>query len=250
MSGLFLRLTNLLGKNKMKTPTLLLITVVLSGSLALARPADEKRQDQQVVENAGDVMQQVLSIPDDIPRSILDRARCVAVMPSVFKAAFLAGGSYGRGVMVCRSGKNFDGPWGAPAMYVLEAGSFGLQIGGEAIDFVILVMNEQAVQTLLNGKIQLGGDASIAAGPTGRTAAISTDTYAKAEFLSYSRSKGVFAGLSLEGSSLRPDDNANHRLYGEDASAAKILTGSESGAPASAKQLLSVLEKASPQYRP
>ncbi len=189
-------------------------------------------------------------MPDDIPQDVLDKARCVVVLPSVLKAAFIAGGSYGRGAMVCRTGKNFDGRWGAPAIYALEGGSIGLQIGGEATDFVILVMNNRGVESLLKSKVKLGGDASIAAGPKGRTATAETDAYMRSEMLSYSRARGVFAGISLEGSTLRPDEDANRHLYGNDVSAAKIITETKVDAPGSAKPLVDRLQKGSPQLKP
>ena len=178
------------------------------------------------------------------------QARCVVVLPSVLKAAFIAGGSYGRGVMVCRTGKGFTGPWGAPAMYTLEGGSFGFQIGGEATDFVILVMNDRGLNSLLHSKVKLGADASVAAGPKGRTASADTDAYMRSEMLSYSRSRGAFAGISLEGSTLRPDEDANHRLYGNDASAAKIITEPKIDTPAAGKALVSRLQQASPHLKP
>jgi lipid-binding SYLF domain-containing protein len=171
-------------------------------------------------------------------------------MPSVLKAAFVVGGSYGRGTMVCRTGKDFSGPWGAPAMYALEGGSVGLQIGGEATDLVILVMNNRGASSLLHTKVKLGADASIAAGPKGRTASADTDAYLRAEMLSYSRARGVFAGVSLEGTTLRPDEDANHRLYGKDASAATIITEPKIDAPPSGKVLVGRLQKASPQLKP
>lgn len=211
------------------------------------RPDDTKEVDR--MQNAGTVIQEILDIPDDIPQDTLDKARCVVVLPSVLKAAFIVGGSYGRGVMVCRTGKEFTGPWGAPAMYALEGGSVGLQIGGEATDFVILVMNNRGAESLLHSKVKLGGDASIAAGPLGRTAAADTDAYMRSEMLSYSRARGVFAGISLEGSTLRPDEDANRRVYGEDASAARIITESKFEAPPAGKHLVTRLQKASPQLR-
>jgi len=195
------------------------------------------------------VVQEILDIPDDIPQDVLDKAHCVVVLPSVLKAAFIAGGSYGRGVMVCRTGKDLTGPWGAPAMFALEGGSFGFQIGGEATDFVILVMNSRGVESLLHSKVKLGGDASIAAGPLGRTASADTDAYMRAEMLSYSRARGVFAGISLEGSTLRPDEDANRRIYGSDATAANIIKESKYAAPAAAKHLVARLEKGSPQFK-
>lgn len=232
------------------------MAVILAGALmlaplSLARPADEGAKDENNrLQNAGTVMQEILDIPDDIPQDLLDKARCVIVMPSVLKAAFVVGGSYGRGTMVCRTGKHFSGPWGAPAMYALEGGSVGFQIGGEATDFVILVMNNRGVESLLHSKVKLGADASIAAGPKGRTASADTDAYMRAEMLSYSRARGVFAGVSLEGSTLRPDDDANRRLYGRDATAAGIITEPKFEAPASGQTLVRRLQRATPQLKP
>src|SRR5271154_2571734 len=219
-------------------------------SLSFAKsPTSEKAEDDRL-QNSGKVMQEILNVPDDIPRDLLDKARCVVVMPSVLKAAFVVGGSYGRGTMVCRTGKDFTGPWGAPAMYALEGGSFGFQIGGEATDFVFLVMNNRGVESLLHSKVKLGGDASVAAGPKGRTASAETDAYMRSEMLSYSRARGVFAGISLEGTTLRPDEDANHRVYGNDLSAQKIITEPKIDSPASGKALVSRLQKARPQLKP
>jgi lipid-binding SYLF domain-containing protein len=232
------------------------MAIFFAGALMMAPisfpwPADENAKDENNrLQNAGTVVQEILDIPDDIPQDLLDKARCVIVMPSVLKAAFVVGGSYGRGAMVCRTGKDFSGPWGAPAMYALEGGSVGFQIGGEATDFVILVMNNRGASSLLHSKVKLGGDASIAAGPKGRTASADTDAYMRAEMLSYSRARGVFAGVSLEGTTLRPDEDANHRLYGKDASAATIITEPKVDAPASGKALVGRLQKATPQLKP
>jgi lipid-binding SYLF domain-containing protein len=232
------------------------LMVIFAGALMLAplsfaRPADENAKDEKDrLQNAGTVIQEILNIPDDIPQDLLDKARCVAVMPSVLKAAFVVGGSYGRGAMVCRTGRDFTGPWGAPAMYALEGGSVGLQIGGEATDFVILVMNNRGVDSLLHSKVKLGADASIAAGPKGRTASADTDAYMRAEMLSYSRARGVFAGVSLQGTTLRPDEDANHRLYGKDASAATIITEPKTETPPEGKTLVTRLQKATPQLKP
>jgi len=214
--------------------------------MAISAPKADDTKEIGRMENAGTVMKQILDIPDDIPQDLMDKARCVVVMPSVLKAAFIGGGSYGRGVMVCRTGKDFKGPWGAPAMYALEGGSIGFQIGGEATDFVILVMNNDGVQSLLHSKVKLGADASIAAGPKGRTASADTDAYMRAEMLSYSQARGVFAGVSLEGSTLRPDEDANRKVYGSDATAAKIITDSKFDAPGGGKKLVDRLQKASP----
>ncbi|MGC1367986.1 MAG: lipid-binding SYLF domain-containing protein [Candidatus Acidiferrum sp.] len=232
------------------------MTAVFAGALLLAplcfaRPADDSAKDENNrLENAGTVIKEILDIPDDIPQDLLDKARCVVVMPSVLKAAFVVGGSYGRGTMVCRTGPHFSGPWGAPAMYALEGGSVGFQIGGEATDFVILVMNNRGAESLLHSKVKLGGDASIAAGPKGRTASADTDAYMRSELLSYSRARGVFAGVSLEGSTLRPDGDANRRLYGRDVTTTTILTEPKFDAPASAQKLVRRLEKASPTLKP
>jgi lipid-binding SYLF domain-containing protein len=192
------------------------------------------------------VVKEILDVPDDIPQDLLDKARCVIVFPSVLKAAFIVGGSYGRGAMVCRTHKDYKGAWGAPAMMALEGGSFGLQIGGQATDFVILVMNDRGADSVLHSKVKLGADASIAAGPKGRDAAADTDVTMRAEMLSYSRARGVFAGISLEGSTLRPDNDANKRLYGKDVSAEEIITESKLAAPDSAHALIARLQKASP----
>jgi SH3 domain-containing YSC84-like protein 1 len=232
------------------------LVVIFAGALMLAplsfaRPADENAKDEKDrLQNAGTVIQEILKIPDDIPQDLLDKARCVVVMPSVLKAAFVVGGSYGRGAMVCRTGKDFTGPWGAPAMYALEGGSVGFQIGGEATDFVILVMNNRGVDSLLHSKVKLGADASIAAGPKGRTASADTDAYMRAEMLSYSRARGIFAGVSLQGTTLRPDEDANHRLYGKEASAATIITEPKTETPPEGKTLVARLQKATPQLKP
>ncbi len=211
--------------------------------------ADDVKDENNRLENAGTVIQEILDVPDNIPQDLLNKARCVVVLPSVLKAAFVVGGSYGRGAMVCRTGKDFTGPWGAPAMYALEGGSFGLQIGAEATDFVILVMNNRGAESLLHSKVKLGGDASIAAGPKGRTTSADTDAFMRAEMLSYSRARGVFAGVSLEGSTLRPDNDANHRLYGPDATAALIITEPKYESPESGKTLVHRLQKASPERK-
>jgi len=227
---------------------------MMAGTLAVvpmmsAKKPTEARAEQDRLQNAGKVMQEILHVPDDIPQDLLNKARCVVVMPSVLKAAFVVGGSYGRGTMVCRTGKEFTGSWGAPAMYALEGGSFGFQIGGEATDFVFLVMNDRGADSLLHTKVKLGADASAAAGPKGRSASADTDAYMRAEILSYSRARGVFAGVSLDGSTLRPDNEANRRLYGNSASAAQIIAESELNAPAAAHDLIATLEKSSPQLK-
>jgi SH3 domain-containing YSC84-like protein 1 len=223
--------------------------LLASGSNLFAKNASEAKTEQDRLQNSGTVMKEILNVPDDIPQDLLDKARCVVVMPSVLKAAFVVGGSYGRGTMVCRTGKDFTGPWGPPAMYALEGGSLGLQIGGEATDFVFLVMNDRGASSLLRTKVKLGADASIAAGPKGRAASAETDAYMRAEILSYSRARGAFAGISLEGSTLRPDEDANRKLYGKSTSAEKIILESDVTPPGSAHELIAVLQKSSPQLK-
>jgi len=213
---------------------------------ALALPVYGQKKEQERVENSGKVMQEILKAPDSIPQSVLDKADCVVVLPSVVKAAFIVGGSYGRGVMTCRSGKTFHGKWGAPTMMALEGGSAGLQIGGEATDFILLLMNDRAASGILSSKVKLGGDASAAAGPVGRTASAETDVTLRADILSYSRARGAFAGVSLEGSTLRPDNDANKHLYGQQLEAKDIVLNSKVKAPPSAATLISTLDKASP----
>jgi len=220
---------------------------VISGFLlGLALPVYGQGKEQDRVENAGKVMQEILNAPDSIPQSVLDKADCVVVLPSVVKAAFIVGASYGRGVMTCRGGKDFQGKWGAPTMMALEGGSFGLQIGGQATDFVLLMMNSRSATGVLSSKVKLGGDASAAAGPVGRTASAETDATMRAEILSYSRARGAFAGVSLAGSTLRADNDANKNLYGKKIDAKEIVMGGAVKAPPSASTLISTLDKASP----
>lgn len=215
---------------------------VVLGSVVLE--AENKEQDR--LENAGVVMQEILDIPDNIPQELLEKAECVIVIPSMTKVALGIGGSYGRGAMVCRSGKSFNGHWGAPAMYSLEGGSLGFQIGGESTDVVLLIMNNRGLQALLDSKVKLGAGASIAAGPKGRNAEASTDGTLRAEILSYSRARGLFAGVSLEGTSLRSDNDANFQVYGRKMTARRIITGKAVVVPVSGRHLVSVLEKGAP----
>jgi SH3 domain-containing YSC84-like protein 1 len=213
------------------------------GSTALGAANKEEGR----LENCGVVMQEILDLPDNIPQELLEKAECVIVIPSMTKVAIGIGGSYGRGAMVCRSGKAFNGPWGAPAMYTLEGGSFGLQLGAESTDVVFLVMNNRGVDALLNSKVKLGGNASAAAGPKGRSLEGSTDASLRAEILSYSRSRGLFAGVSLEGASLRPDDDASKEVYGRKMTARRIVTGDRISVPASGRHFVDVLEKSAPR---
>jgi lipid-binding SYLF domain-containing protein len=213
---------------------------------ALAFPVYGQEKEQDRVENSGKVMQEILNAPDSIPQSVLDKADCVVVLPSVVKAAFIVGASYGRGVMTCRHGKDFQGKWGAPTMMALEGGSAGLQIGGQATDYILLLMNSRSATAILSSKVKLGGDASAAAGPVGRTASAETDVTMRSEILSYSRARGAFAGVSLAGSTLRPDNGANENLYGKKIEAKDIVLQGAVKAPPSASTLISTLDKASP----
>lgn len=221
---------------------------LLMAMIALAvLPASAQKKENQRIENSGQVMVEILNVPDDIPADVLNKAECVIVLPSVKKFAFGFGGSYGRGVMTCRSGKNFTGPWGAPSMMALEGGSFGLQLGGQATDFVLLVMNPRGADSILSSKVKLGGDVSAAAGPKGRNLSAATDVTMRAEVLSYSRSRGLFAGVSLAGSTLRPDNGGNEKLYGRKINAKDIVLKGAVRPPASAKLLLDTLNRHSPK---
>jgi SH3 domain-containing YSC84-like protein 1 len=215
-------------------------------ALTLAVPLFGQDKESDRVENAGKVMQEILKAPDSIPQSVLDKADCVVILPSVLKFAIGIGGSYGRGVMTCRGGSTFHGHWGAPAVIALEGGSVGLQLGGNATDFILLLMSPRSARNILKSKVKLGADASAAAGPVGRAASAETDVTLRAEILSYSRSRGLFAGVSLEGSTLRPDNGANKNLYGKDVSASDIVFKKAVPVPDSAKVLLATLQKASP----
>jgi lipid-binding SYLF domain-containing protein len=214
--------------------------------LLLALPAFAQDKEADRVDNAGKVMREILNAPDGIPQSVLDKADCVVILPSVLKFAIGFGGSYGRGVMTCRGGKTFHGKWGAPTMMALEGGSAGLQLGGNATDFILLLMSSRSANSILTSKVKLGGDASAAAGPVGRNASAETDVTMRAEILSYSRARGLFAGISLEGSTLRPDNGANKNLYGKDVSAKAIVFDKAVPVPDSAKDLLATLQKATP----
>jgi lipid-binding SYLF domain-containing protein len=222
------------------------MTIILTSMLSFAAKGEHEAER---VKDAGDVMKEILNIPDNIPRDLLDKAECVIVLPSVKKGAFGIGGSYGRGVMTCRSGEHYQGKWGAPALYALEGVSIGFQLGGQATDFVLLVMNPKGARSLLSSKVKLGADASAAAGPKGRTAEGATDIVMNAEILSYSRNKGLFAGVSLEGSTLRSDGSANEKLYGRKVSAKEIIRQGKVGIPGSAHELVSLLDGKSPSNK-
>ena len=236
----------------MKNLIICLLAVILimqPTGLVVARAAN-KDTDEGRLKDCGAVLKEILDISDNVPQELLDRADCVVVYPSVLKAAFVIGGSYGRGAMTCRKGLNFTGSWGAPTMMALEGGSFGFQIGGQATDFVLLVMNESGARGILAGKVKLGGDASIAAGPVGRDASAETDVTLRSEILSYSRSRGLFAGISLEGSTIRPDNKANKQIYGNFLGAKEIVLSEQVRVPGAAEQLVSTLDAKAPHHKP
>ena len=220
----------------------------LTMCLCLGLPVVAQEKEDHRLQESYDVLRDVLQAPDKgIPHDLLDKAKCVIVVPSMKKGAFIVGASYGRGVMVCRSGEDFAGNWSAPAMFALEGGSFGFQAGGQATDYVILVMNEKGAKSVMSSKVKLGGEASIAAGPVGRMSSAETDAAMNAEMLSWSRSKGVFGGLSLEGSTIRSDDEANKKLYGKDVNAKQIIVERDVKSPAAAQSLEQLLTSTSPR---
>jgi lipid-binding SYLF domain-containing protein len=224
----------------------LMVTAACLTLAAGAVYAAKLNKEQDRLENCGVVLEEVTNIPDNIPQELLEKAECVVVFPSVKKLAFGVGADYGRGAMVCRTGGKFKGPWGAPTMYALEGASVGFQIGGEATDLILLVMNDRGMESILSSKVKLGADASVAGGPKGRDASADTDAWMRAEILSYSRSRGVFAGISLEGSTLRPDDEASEQVYGHAIKAKDIVRGEKTHVPATGRHLVRVLEKSAP----
>ena len=219
------------------TSLLLLPSFVFPGS----------KDEQKRLKKCSEVLGEILDVPDNVPQELLDKAECVVIMPSVKKFAFGFGGSYGKGAMICRGGENFTGAWGAPAMYRLEGASIGFQLGGSASDFLLLVMNTKGADSLLRSKVKLGADAMAAAGPKGRSGEVATDAYMNAEILTYSRSKGLFAGVSLKGSTLRQDNGANEDLYGQKISAREIVLEGKVSVPGAAQSLVSLLQKKSPK---
>ena len=218
------------------------VCILLVAGVLYAASKEEER-----LENSGVVMEEIMNTPENIPQDVLGKAECVIVFPSVLNFAIGIGGSYGRGAMVCRTGSGFTGPWGAPAMYALEGGSIGLQVGGQATDLVLLVMNDRGVNSILGSKVKLGAGASVAAGPKGRDAQAATDASFRAEILSYSRTRGLFAGISLQGSTLRPDNDASAEIYGRKITAREIVLGNQVAVPAAGRRLVSVLQKAAPR---
>jgi len=230
----------------MKNRLWLVVLMLVSVLPVVGEDKEEKADDR--INAAANVMKEILGMPDGIPKDLLNKADCIVIYPSVKKAAFVVGGSYGRGLITCRKGRDFSGSWSAPAMFALEGGSFGFQIGAEATDFVLLVMNESGARSVLSSKVKLGGDASIAAGPVGRAASAETDIVLNAEILSYSRAKGLFAGVSLEGSTVRSDDGANKALYGKELSAKEIVREGKVPPPAAARGLLALLNRTTPKH--
>lgn len=222
--------------------TLMALALAALPSLA----ADDKKETDRL-DNAGTVLEEILNVPDDVPQDLLDKAECVVIFPSVLKFAIGFGGSYGRGAMICRSGEHYTEAWGAPSMAALEGGSFGFQLGGQATDFVLLIMNPRGAKAILSSKVKLGAGISAAAGPKGRDASASTDATLRAEILSYSRSRGLFAGISLEGSTLRPDDDANERVYGKKIAAEDIIRKNAVSVPEAAQKMVTLLNKKSPK---
>src|ERR1700704_3924612 len=224
------------------------LLAVLPLLAVVARAADQTKDDDRL-RNCGTVLKEILDVPESIPQELLDKADCVVVVPSVLKAAFIVGGSYGRGAMSCRKGENFTGPWGAPTMMALEGGSFGFQIGGEATDFVLLVMNERGASGILTSKVKLGADASVAAGPVGRTASAETDATLRVDILSYSRARGAFVGVALEGSTIRPDNGANKQIYGHEVQAREIVLSGHVAIPLAARRMVATLDSRTPRHK-
>jgi len=232
-----------------KLKSLMLAMTLISGQIATTAPvgAQETEKEGNRLQESATVLREIFGMPDSIPQDLLDKAECVIIYPSVKKVAFGVGGSYGRGVISCRSGATFNGPWSSPAMFALEGASIGFQVGAQETDFILLVMNDRGATSVLGSKVKLGADASAAAGPKGRNAGASTDIVMRAEMLTYSRARGLFAGVSLEGSTLRSDDGANEKLYGRKISAREIVEGGKVPLPSDAKPLIDLLNVRSPK---
>lgn len=218
-------------------------------SLLLTLSSFAQKKEEERLQESYNVLKEILGTPDKgIPRDLLDKAECVVIYPSVKKAGFIVGAEYGRGAITCRTGESFNGAWSAPAMFALEGGSVGFQIGGEATDFVLLIMNEKGADSVMSSKVKLGADASAAAGPVGRTTSAETDVVMKAEILSWSKARGVFGGVSLEGSTMRSDDGANKDLYRKELSAKEIVREGKVPTPDSGKPLIELLQTTSPKH--
>jgi SH3 domain-containing YSC84-like protein 1 len=221
------------------------VTLVLCASASICL-AQRQSKEARRLEDATYVINEIMQTPDNgIPSDLLDRAVCVGIIPGEMKGAFIVGGSYGRGALVCRA--KGTGHWGAPSMFSIFGGSYGLQIGGQSTDVVFIVMNAGGVRKLLQSGVKIGADVSAAAGPVGRTAAAATDIQLHAEILTYSRSRGLFAGISLAGSVLRQDEDGNEKLYGHAVTARDVLIRGTEQPPAAAKPLDDILTKYSPR---
>jgi SH3 domain-containing YSC84-like protein 1 len=221
--------------------------VIISIFLACPVLATDESREQKRLKACGQVFKEILDIPDGLPKDLLNKAECVIVIPSVLKFAFGVGGDFGRGAITCRTGQHFTGPWSSPALFALEGANIGFQLGGQATDFVLLIMNPRGANSILSSKVKVGGEASAAVGPKGRAAAADTDIVMRAEILSYSRTRGLFAGICLEGSTIRSDGGANKKLYGRSLSAKEIVREGRVGVPASGRELVSLLDKRSPK---
>lgn len=201
----------------------ILVISVLALATTFAAVASDRDDDITRIHHATDVLDQIMQAPDQhIPNGLLNKARCIAIIPGDVKFAFIFGGNYGRGIATCRTE---SGNWSAPAFLAVDGGSVGYQIGGSSTDLVMLFMNDHALHSLLSDRFKLGGDASVAAGPVGRTADADTDLKLTSEILSYSRTKGVFAGVSLQGAVVQSDKSGDHAMYGEDVQRQQILSG-------------------------
>ncbi len=221
----------------------ILCLLLISGLAAFA--AESKSEVAQRLENAAAVLHEIMATPDKgIPEDLLDKANCVVIVPGLKKGAFIVGAQYGKGFVTCRKA----GAWSAPAAVKIEGGSVGLQIGGQETDAILLVMNENGAKRLLSDKFTLGAEGSVAAGPVGRTSTAQTDAKMSAEILSYSRSRGAFAGLALTGATLRPDEDSNAALYGKKLTSQEIVDG-QVKAPSAASKLLAELTRYSPREK-
>jgi lipid-binding SYLF domain-containing protein len=217
---------------------------VLLAFSVLVVPLFAQKDEEKRLANSADVLQQILSEDNGLPKTVVDKAYCVLIFPGVKKVAIGIGGSYGRGALACRKGAKVDGSWGSPAMYALDQGSLGVQLGSTETDFVGVIASQKGVDEILNGKTKLGSNAAVAAGPTGAQAA-SYRAVGNADILTYSRSKGLFAGVSLAGASIDIDKDANKAIYGKEEGAKDIIHGNQAVVPA-AKPLVDLLDKTSP----
>ena len=222
---------------------------ILGLCFAIAFPLLAQKKEDERLENSASVMKELLQGDKGLPVSVLNQAKCVLVFPSVKKIAVAIGGSYGRGVLVCRKGEKMSGAWGSPVMYSLDQGSLGIQLGSTATDFVLAVMHDKGVDAILNGKMKLGADAGATAGPTGAQATgYNASDMKSSDVLTYSRSKGLFAGVSLAGASMDTDKEANKKLYGKELGAKEIVTGDQPVVSA-AEALVSLLNTTSPDRK-